>query len=751
VAKKKRKQKTTTTPKTRAQDSGINYSTAVSSRISHDDGYSSSADLAGYLRGLNVVASKIPFQIYDVVDNLVLLDPYVNKYHHTTIALGNSGHDLVIYAPSQNRALEAIQAANDLAERCFPFGGGMSGMISGCFSQLARTTATCVEWVPDIGLTQIRQGFLVPIKTIRFVYGNDGGYILCQQQDSGVVQLNTAQTIYFNAMVKDGNPYAVPPIISAIQPCATHRAVVDKIALWMDKLAALGVMLAEVEPPPRLPGETQEVYDEKSKVFLDKLAKSIGANMSSGLGVAYNNVKFQFQNTQAGASGAKELVQMVLQGVFAGLQRDPIMFGWNFGNSDAFVKVIYEELMQSLAFYQRGVKKVIEQGHRLNLALMGLGDCKLSVDFHASRSLDQFRDSEAEYMDSKKILEQLVALAISPEEARRELGYDRAPLKDNSFTATFSQKENKYELLSRDSHIYPVPAQLQSSTTTNYENDIQSILKRADNAGMSALAMWLSLQGNFSRDTVVREGLDTYLNYAEKAINEKEVASLAAIGVRNSWEEGQGDPVLFSKIEKDRIKNKKSDEELAAMAYLALTVDPYMVKHYLSRSEWRVRRLGTTLAEMYDNFGMDNPTNDKINAFRAAVAGYTSAMASEAAVEMGDITSTRARTWGALYALRDSGVERFMVVGPEDDRKCSFCFSMLGKIYEVRTEISNIEEIVRSRDPEIGAKTAFLTKQYGGKEGAARLANMSSEEIQDEGLSTPPYHVNCRDSLVAVL
>jgi hypothetical protein len=88
-------------------------------------------------------------------------------------------------------------------------------------------------------------------------------------------------------------------------------------------------MIAEVEPPPRSPGETQEDYDSKARTYLQAIANSVTDNMASGLGIGYNNIKFTFQNTQASASGAKDILQMVLLGLFAGLNRDAALMGWN--------------------------------------------------------------------------------------------------------------------------------------------------------------------------------------------------------------------------------------------------------------------------------------------------------------------------------------------------------------------------------------------------------------------------------------
>lgn len=420
----------------------------VTSRISRDKDFVPFGN--NTMSELLQVPPTFSLEFFKVLDNLFLIDPYFAKFHQTTIALGNTGHKLAIDAPTEAKANQAIELANDLAARCYPLGGGMDGLVNGLFSQIARAGGLCVEWVPDQKLTLVDKAYLVPIATIRFRYLPDLSYQLCQEQpgEAKWVALNTVQTSYHAVYARDGNPYPIPPALSAIESAANHRKINASIKQWMDKLSALGVLLAEVEPPPRLPGETQEAYDAKARTFLDQIATSISDNFESGLGVGYNNIKFQFQNTQAGAQGAKDVLQIVLQGLFAGLQRDPIFFGWNFNSTETFASVVYQEMMRSIQGYQLGVKRALEHGHRLNLALQGLGDVGVSIYFDTGYSLDSFRDAQAEAMEAQSIISQVGAGIITVDEAREILGHEEKKATSGAFVASYSQVSNQYNLTS---------------------------------------------------------------------------------------------------------------------------------------------------------------------------------------------------------------------------------------------------------------------------------------------------------------
>lgn len=418
----------------------------VTTRKSIDEERPLIPDFKKMAMGMSAISAHFPFEIYEIIDSLSLIDPYVHKFLQTCVSLGNTGHNLVLDAKSQARAEEAISVANQFAARAFPLGGGLDGICNAMFHQIARSGGVCVEWVPDNRLTLVERGFLVPMKTIRWVYNRNGEMVLCQVQGMDMVPLNRVQTSFHNMIARDTNPYPVPPAIAGLEHAGILRNVILKVKDWMEKVSAMGVLLATIERPPRNPGETQAEYDNKAQQYLDKIAATIQENMSNGIGVGYDNITFQFNNTQASAQGAKDVLQIVLQGLFAGLQTDPIFMGWNFNTTETFAKVVYEEMQQRIKTYQLGVKRALEHAHRLNFAMQGLGDIGISVQFKSNRSLDAFRDAEAEMMMTKKYCDEIEAGIITPEEARKFLGYEDKAAEAGEFVTTFNRKSNLYEV-----------------------------------------------------------------------------------------------------------------------------------------------------------------------------------------------------------------------------------------------------------------------------------------------------------------
>ena len=393
--------------------------------------------------------ATFPFGLFDVISTVAVMDPYVSKFVQTTVSLGmGSGHNLHVKTDSESRANEAIDCANRFAQRVFPFGGGIEGIQCGLLKQLALTAACSVEWAPNKSITEISRGFLIPIKSLRFRYADKSGTLeLVQVQQGNLVPLNPVQTVYHALILKDDSPYPIPPIASALEACETHRVINKQIKTWMEKISSLGVLLGEVEPPPRESGETQADYDRKSALYLKEISETVAENLNHGIGIGYNNIKFVFQNTQSSAQGAKDILQVVLQGLFAGLQRDPIFFGWSFqGSNEGMAKVVYEEMLRNLNLYQLGVKKCLEHGHRLNLAFSGMGDVGVDVEFNNDFLKDVFKESEARQMNTQAIKLQKEAGFISIAEGRKALGLDDRTVTSGAYTASFNQQQGRYLL-----------------------------------------------------------------------------------------------------------------------------------------------------------------------------------------------------------------------------------------------------------------------------------------------------------------
>jgi len=699
----------------------------VTARVSRDNEWLSDYT-SRFIAGLSWIQGKVPGVLYDVIDNLTYTDPYMSRFHQTMISLGNVGHELIIQAPNQARMLQALEVANELAAKCFPLSYGMDGLVNALFSQAARHGGLCCEWVPDKALTAIQRVFVVPIRSLRWQYDNNGNLELYQDQNGELVKLNPIQTTYCNLIMRDTDPYPVPPAIAAISSCMTHKEVVEKIKVWMDKVSAFGVLLASVDPPPREVGESQAQYDAKAEKYLQEIADSIRDNMSAGIGVGYKNIDFSFQNTQASAQGARDILELVLKGLFAALHTDPIFFGWS-AHASQNVGPIYDEMKARIKVFRSGVKRCIEQGHRLNLALRGFGDVGLTVDFGGEMADDIFKVREAKLMESQAVVQLVQSGIITVDEARKQLGYGDPTPPAQNIIVSFSKELGRYV---KKSETFTL---ITNSYSINKTPSIAS-LKQAFRSAMLGGYIWLQSWVA----TVVADHLPGREEFISEAL------SRIIDRVESDEELGLAIQSLIIDIqevakESKNLAAKRSaiwdDWDMAAISALAGILEADAVSRFISGTPARLKTLSDYMGELYDTLGS---TGEFSIALKKRFEDIVTSMSNVAADLIANHALESAKNIGLLSGFADRGVEYVRIDGPRDNRKCKFCYGMLDRVFnvgELKSKYLSLLENAKDKTA-LPMATDVIDDAF----------SVSDSKLLDLGVALPPYHPRCRDYIV---
>ena len=249
--------------------------------------------------------------------------------------------------------------------------------------------------------------------------------------------------------------------------------------------------------------------------------------------------------------------------------------------------------MSGIKTFQMGVKRALEHGHRLNLALAGYGDLGISVNFNSQRSVDEFRDAEAEYMRSQAVLSQLEAMVISPEEARKILGLEDKPAGAGEFVASFNRLENRYHKVVPQQTIWQLSGRgpiglgnaagnLFSSDNeleTEYQNYIENSFSDACDKGIDSFISRLMTGGDGSVPSFI--STEELIKEIERFINTSRISDIAADYLEEEWKQAKAQKGLFAS-NVDKFTGSPSLEEFAVIAYLASRVEPFMVGSYLS-------------------------------------------------------------------------------------------------------------------------------------------------------------------------
>ena len=737
----------------------------VTARVSLDDSSSLAKSMRGYLSDINYLSAKYPFEWVEIIDHIYRHDPNCKKHLLTTIALGNPGHELEISAPTEQRAKLALDVCNSFAARCFPFAGGYDGATNGLFAQAARNGAVCAEFAALKNRpNELSRIYLIPIRTLRFKQNADGEIELGQLQDGKFAPLNMIQTSYHAVWFEDSNPYPIPPALAALQRLSSHKKIMNSVEDWFGKLAAMGFLSLNFERPENQ-GESEADYQAKCDTKLQKLADIVKQNLTSGIVVGYDDMKSVFNNTSSGAAGAKQVAQMIDEDLFAGLGRDPVLFGRSFSHTETWGRVAYEELISEIRNIQRAVKRTLEHGHRLNLALNGLGDCGVSLQFNAMRSLDAFRDAEAGRMESDGIRSDYTTGIIDIDEARSRLGYNDEAANSGAFIASFKPEAGRYVLQPRQT-IYAgwtPPTYREQITLDNaarrdiadaarkYLAEIRKILSEAGSIGVDAVYEWALARDIPFVDDFVAEALRIFYENAQGSIDETRLVAIGKEHLGKVWQVAKEDPDLWGPY-KPKFTGLWGDFDIPdrrALNYMTEKVEKMYISKYVEHSPARSRQIQNWLRNQYIEKGLGIGKQPKqLNKFRDEFGVVSERLGDHAARVIIDTGVQRARNWSYISALSEEGFKRFRIAGPVDNIICRYCAAMVGRTFNVATEKRRIDRIISTGEEDISQFDPFLTSRYGTKAGLQALKDSSNEQIQEGGMVTPPFHPLCRHRMV---
>jgi len=111
-------------------------------------------------------------------------------------------------------------------------------------------------------------------------------------------------------------------------------------------------------------------------------------------------------------------------------------------------------------------------------------------------------------------------------------------------------------------------------------------------------------------------------------------------------------------------------------------------------------------------------------------------------------TVNKMRNIAAVNYMQEAEVEQFEIVGVPDSLQCGYCAGLRGKVFSVSKAVDTASSMVKSNPDMVAATSPFVTAKYKTPEA---MAEASVEQLEAEGLGLPPFHANCRDTIVAIL
>lgn len=757
---------------------------------------------------MSAVSAIFPLGYLEVMKNLSLANPDIAQMVDNIVQLGNTGHKVMVEARSEGAETAILDELNRFGTTIFNRYGGVDGFINSALAQIARGGAISVEWVVDESLTGIDKAVFVPLKDIRFSYNKDMGEYLPYQKtndfsvgNSGLIELNTLTYRYCPMQVLDNSPYAIPPILSALESIVIQRDVVKNLRFISKKMGLLGFVNFLVRAPKQVPGESSDKYISRCQAFLDEQAERLKHNYRDGIAVGFmDSFSVEHHSITGDARGAKDLFEMNEQQVFSGLKADPALHGRTYSTTETYAGVVYEKMLSIITNYQRTVKTVLEYGFKLHLRLVGLDYDDLWIEFEPSQSLNAERD-EGTYATKLTNLQLLYNQGIIDQnQFAQEAGYD-APAEpeprerfspsvpdvqsESRISFVFNKQSGRYSSMQHRKII----RRLQENSNNNqsakdlFDKYLHQIIHRYYGDCNCDIHQLKSQKLPISQKKL-REFQEFYFAEVYPLIKGASDGALRAVKIYlKDFNFETGDSDLFAnEVLETAIKKYRTELADSALMITMLEdlnkiyryfrledTDPFGGEFPVKPTFELIDEKAIEFLRNSDNFYFDRYFSDpktresikkwltneymrsgrnlrdpgELKRFIKRFQGRVD-MEDYKILRVVETTTSRARNWGNIFTVQQAEGALIEITGPMDNVACTWCKGMVGKQFKVDAVVRHVIDVMASNPEDLPYLNPFLP----GRVDEEMVPNISEDHLLAQGIALPPYHPHCRHGYV---
>ncbi|PIR19831.1 MAG: hypothetical protein COV45_09260 [Deltaproteobacteria bacterium CG11_big_fil_rev_8_21_14_0_20_47_16] len=755
------------------------------------------------------VGAAYPLEYLEAMQNLSLVNPDVAQMIDNIVQLGNTGHTVMVETDREQVQQAAMDELNRFNMTVFGRFGGIDGFVNSALAQIGRGGAISVEWVMNENLTGIDKVVFVPLKEIRFLYDPDSGEYSPHQKtcdltqgDQGLITLNTATYQYCAMQMLDNSPYAVPPILAALESIVIQRDIVKNLRFIAKKMGLLGFVNFLVRAPKQSPGEKTEEYIARCQQFLDEQAQRLKHNYRDGIAVGFmDSFTVEHHSITGDAAGAKDLFEMNEQQVFSGLKADPALHGRTYSTTETYAGVVYEKMLSIITNYQRTVRCVLEYGYKLHLTLLGIDYKNLWIEFEPSKSLSAERD-ETTYATKLANLKSLYDQGIIDQnQFAQEAGYDRpaelGPRSPLIFVpadpATSEQSKDPFRMAyDKASGFYraqePRPIEvmhqrLSEHEQINVESEYRRCLEELNIHFPSCCPRQESFELNPAQEQVDRFQREYFAAVYPvlRGSRNKSLKQVKAFLEDFDFETGDSDlfangvletmGLFFAQSLENSVLDKKTSKNIKLIySYFRLedvepfggdlpikpsfnlidkkainflkSSDDFYFGRYLTNPQTK-KDLKNWLVDEYLTSGRNLRDSGELTKFRSRF-GERVAQEDYKILRVVETSTNRSRNWGNIFLVEEAKAASIEITGPLDNVTCPWCQSMTGKIFKVGPVVQHVRDVL-DQDPE---NLPNLNPFLPGRIHPVVVDAMDTSQLLAQGIALPPYHPHCRHGYV---
>lgn len=360
-----------------------------------------------------------PREALRTIERVVMNTPILAQTHNLMITLANTGHYVEVLSSDNELRQKAEEEINFLA-----YALNMDHLVFLLLSQIALYGCISAEIIVAENLSGVKKLVRVPPATIFFEFNPETQDYEPWQWvgPDNPIKLNSVTYKYLPLITIDGSPYAIPPMLSALNIVETYQEFVAELKGLARKVGLLGFL--DISFPqaavPRAPSETETEYMERARKYLENMAEVIAENVSKGILLHFEGVEAEFKEIKTD-SGIEKLLGTLEKWQVAGAKGQPALVGFAEGYTETWATVALYIFVKQVEAWQRLVKRLFEFVYKLHLALKGLFVEDVNVHFNPVPSFHPEREAEMKFKEIQGVVSLLQAGVITPEEARKLL------------------------------------------------------------------------------------------------------------------------------------------------------------------------------------------------------------------------------------------------------------------------------------------------------------------------------------------
>lgn len=751
---------------------------------------------------LSEVKPNFAVEYLSTLENLASFNPDISYAIDNIVSLGNTPHELEfndnVPETVQNNVRKYLR---EVENKWYAHSDGTRSLKGDLLAQVAINGAVSAEVVPAADLRSVLKVVRVAPKYISFVYDKVADDYSAYQNVTnifgvrnadvyGKIKLNPITYKYIALRRYSEGPYGVPPFITAIESLVIQRPMIKNFAQIMNKLGMLGFLSSTVVAPEQKQGEEDEVYWARCLNYLDNYVyPNLKNNLSSGVVAGFKDQhEFNLEGNTMNVAGAEGLVKIVNEMIFAAVKQDPNMLGRNYSTTETFGAVILRKFMMQIGDYQSVVDEFFSLLYSMAAQLAGFNVGYIKVKSEKALITDQVKEQTAETARIANVLKKRDEGIISQEDAAHELGYEQAhdpnyvkqqPSDQLPVPPADSKKDSKAanDIKFYEKHFNKDVPEFDYTVVNCGDVDSESFdsdfgdkktnelsgrylnqVRKTYKAATKKIAMQVG--NNFSKYTkktpIETIQHDVYVTLLSRWEQDFVIPTVDIINdnIEKIYTYFRKDKKIFNKTSTSSNSSEIFQYKGSAVVDAIFSLQDYRTIEFMERND--TMYLGKFIVDENTKKKVYKYLSDKyidenlpIGASPKEITKFANEFSDLLQLEaykirrVIDTSVSKLKNFGALRYMNQVGVETYEIVEIRDQLTCGYCEHMDGKTFSVKVAMDNMDAEINAGPENINQTSPFATKIP-----LDDFLKKDAAQLQNDGISKPPYHCHCRGRVV---